>query len=75
MPVEVKLRSEVSGIVWKVLVSVGDKVNPDESIIAVESMKMEIPVVSERSGRVQSILVAEGQEIAEGDAVAMLLVD
>ena len=72
---EIKIRSEVSGIVWKVLVSVGDKVGSDESIVAVESMKMEIPVTSERSGRVQSILVAEGQEIAEGDAVAMLLVD
>lgn len=72
---EIKIRSEVTGFVWKVLVSVGDRVGPDESIVAVESIKMEIPVSSDRGGWVQSILVDEGEEITEGDAVAMLLVD
>ena len=60
------IESKVAGSVWKVLVQVGQSVGPDDELIIVESMKMEIPVQAERNGVITEILVAEQDVIAEG---------
>lgn len=69
---DMEVTSEVTGNVWKVLFKVGDRVEADEPIILVESMKMEIPVVSERGGLIAAILVSEGDSVNEGDIVVRL---
>lgn len=66
------VRSEVSGNVWKVEVSVGQAVAEGEQLIIVESMKMEIPIDAPCSGTVARILVREGDSVQEGAVVAVL---
>ena len=51
---------------------VGDAVKIDDEIIILESMKMEIPISSEVNGKIKSIEVSEGDEVDEGQLVAIL---
>jgi acetyl-CoA carboxylase biotin carboxyl carrier protein len=64
--------SEVTGKVWKLQLAVGASVTPDDSIMVVESMKMEIPVFSGESGTLTEIRVAEGDSVEEGQIVAVI---
>ncbi len=61
-----KVHSEMPGSVFVVEKNVGDPVHADETLLIVESMKMEIPVVSPASGRVVRIAVVVGDQVAEG---------
>jgi acetyl-CoA carboxylase biotin carboxyl carrier protein len=63
------VRSDITGKVWKVLHAVGDTVGEEEPILIIESMKMEIPVLSPCAGRLTALLVGEGDDIAEGQEV------
>ncbi|THD63179.1 MAG: biotin/lipoyl-binding carrier protein [Bradyrhizobium sp.] len=65
-------KSEVSGSVWKIEVTLGQKVAEGDTLVLIESMKMEIPVIAEQAGAVASILVAEGDAITEGQSVVTL---
>ena len=56
---------------WKIVVKVGQQVGADETLMILESMKMEIPVNAPKAGRVAKIHVKEGQTVQEG----ALLVD
>lgn len=67
-----KIRSEVTGTVWKVQVKEGQQVAADEVLIIVESMKMEIPIVAEMAGVVSEIYVGEGDLIADDQLVIQL---
>ena len=64
--------AHITGTVWKIEVAVGDEVDLDDTVVILESMKMEMPVESEVSGTVASILCEEGQSVAEGDALVVL---
>jgi acetyl-CoA carboxylase biotin carboxyl carrier protein len=64
------VRSEVTGSVWKVEVSVGQAVNEGDTLVIVESMKMEIPITTPASGTVREIFVAEGEPVADDQPVA-----
>ena len=67
-----KVRSEIAGSVWKIEVAIGDSVAEDDPLIVLESMKMEIPLLSPRAGVVREILVVEGDPIGEGDVAVIL---
>jgi len=67
-----KVKSEITGKVWRIDAAVGDKLDEEDPIVTLESMKMEIPVVAPVDGVLKEILVQEGQEIGEGDEVAVL---
>ncbi len=69
---EIRVRSEIAGSVWKIEVAVGDAVAEEDSLLILESMKMEIPILAPRAGVVLQILVAEGDPIAEGDVAVIL---
>ncbi len=69
---ELRVKSEIAGSVWKIEVTVGDKVAEEDTLIVLESMKMEIPLLAPRAGTVIEILVAEGEAIAEGDVAVIL---
>ncbi len=58
--------------VWQVLVSVGDQVEADAELLVLESMKMEVPVLAERSGTVRRVAVEQGAVVAEGDLLVVL---
>ncbi len=68
----VQIESEISGIVCKVVASAGQTVASDDTIVIVESMKMEIPVSAPKSGQLIAVTVAEGDTVAEGQVIATL---
>ncbi|MBX6741734.1 MAG: biotin/lipoyl-binding carrier protein [Acetobacteraceae bacterium] len=69
---EIRVKSEISGSVWKVLKQPGETVEREEPVLLLESMKMEIPVMAPRDGTVKEIRVQEGEAVAEGDVVAVI---
>lgn len=69
---QLKVIAEVTGKVWKIQMSEGAQVSEDDSIMVVESMKMEIPVVSTGAGRLIEILVKEGDSVEDGQVVALI---
>jgi acetyl-CoA carboxylase biotin carboxyl carrier protein len=70
MPVDVT--AHITGTVWKIQVKVGDRVEEEQAVVILESMKMEMPVESPSAGTVTTISVAEGQAVEEGDVLLVL---
>ena len=68
----VNVKSEIAGNVWKIQVKAGDRVEADGEIMILESMKMEIPVLSPKAGVIRELKVSEGEAIGEGQLVAVL---
>jgi biotin carboxyl carrier protein len=56
--------------VWKVLVSEGDHVDDGDTLVILESMKMEIPILAEESGTVTKLYVGEGDVVQEDELIA-----
>jgi biotin carboxyl carrier protein len=69
---QARVGSEVAGKVWKIEVAVGQAVAAEDTLVIIESMKMEIPVDAPRAGTVAEIRVAEGDSVAEGQVVVIL---
>lgn len=67
-----EIKSLMAGNVWKVLVGVGDEIQDGQEVVILESMKMEIPVEAEISGKVKEIKVNEGDFVNEGDVIIVL---
>ena len=69
---EIKVPSELNAIVWKIEAAVGQAVGEGDTLIVLEAMKMEIPVMAPRAGTVKTVLVAEKQQVAEGEPLVIL---
>jgi biotin carboxyl carrier protein len=69
---EIAAKTEVAGSVWKIVTEVGQRIEPGGTIMIIESMKMEIPVVSDEGGVVRRFLVEEKATVSEGQVVALL---
>ena len=67
-----EVRAEMVANVWKVVVAQGDSVADGDTLVILESMKMEIPVLAEGSGVVTKMHVAEGDVVQEGDPIATI---
>ena len=65
-PMATSVRAHITGTVWKIEVSVGDAVSEGQTLVILESMKMEMPVESPAKGKVVSIAVSEGASVEEG---------
>ncbi len=66
------IEAHITGTVWKIEVGVGDEVSEGDTVVILESMKMEMPVEAEDEGTVREIAVAEGQAVSEGDTLIVL---
>jgi acetyl-CoA carboxylase biotin carboxyl carrier protein len=66
------IEAHITGTVWKIEVSPGDSVDEGDTVVILESMKMEMPVEAEESGTVKEISVEEGQAVSEGDTLVVL---
>jgi acetyl-CoA carboxylase biotin carboxyl carrier protein len=64
--------AEMVANVWKIVVAPGDQVAEGDMICILESMKMEIPVLTEMPGQVSELRVSEGDVVQEGDILAVL---
>jgi biotin carboxyl carrier protein len=67
-----EVRAEMVANVWKVVAAEGDQVEDGDTLVILESMKMEIPVLAEDSGKVTRLHVAEGDVVQEGDLIAVI---
>ncbi|MGO8914553.1 MAG: acetyl-CoA carboxylase biotin carboxyl carrier protein subunit [Stellaceae bacterium] len=66
------VRSEVVGVVTRIVVTTGMRVAEGDEVVILEAMKMEQPVLAPAAGTVSAVLVKEGDQVAEGQAVATL---
>ncbi len=66
------IEAHITGTVWKVEVAVGDEISEGDTVVILESMKMEMPVEAEDEGTVKEIVVSEGQAVSEGDTLVVL---
>ena len=66
------LKTHVAGQVWKLVTQVGDEILADQVILIVECMKMEIPIVSNTSGKLVELRVSEKDLLVENQTVAIL---
>ena len=67
-----EVRAEMVANVWKVVAKEGDQVDDSDTLVILESMKMEIPVLAESAGVVTKMHVAEGDVVQEGDLIASI---
>ena len=67
-----EVRAEMVANVWKVVAAAGDHVDDGDTLVILESMKMEIPVLAESAGTVTTMHVAEGDVVQEGDLIAVI---
>ena len=68
----VEVEAHITGVVWKIECKVGDVVEEGDTVVTLESMKMEMPVEAEDPGKVAEIRVEEGQSVSEGDVLVVL---
>ena len=66
------VEAHITGTVWKIEVAVGDDVSDGDTVVILESMKMEMPVEVEDDGKVAEIRCEEGQSVHEGDVLVVL---
>ena len=69
---DIEVETEVTGNVWKVLCQVGDRVETEQELVILESMKMEIPVEAPQAGTVKALTVGEGDAVDEGQIILVL---
>jgi acetyl-CoA carboxylase biotin carboxyl carrier protein len=67
-----EIKAEMVANVWKVVAAAGDEVSEGDTLVILESMKMEIPVIVEADGVVSKIAVNEGDVVQEGDLIAVI---
>ena len=66
------VEAHITGTVWTIECSVGDEIDEGDTVVILESMKMEMPVEAEDAGTVKEILCEEGQAVNEGDTLVVL---
>ncbi len=66
------IEAHITGTVWKIEIKVGDDVDEGDTVVILESMKMEMPVEAEDPGKVSEIRCEEGQSVSEGDVLVVL---
>ena len=66
------VEAHIPGTVWKIECEVGDEIEEGDTVVILESMKMEMPVEAEAPGVVKEILCEEGQAVNEGDTLVIL---
>jgi len=67
-----EVKAELVGNLWKIVVEVGQEVEEDDTLMILESMKMEIPITTPVAGVVREIRVSEGDVVQEGQTVAIV---
>ena len=67
-----EIRAEMVANVWKVVESAGDTIAEGDTLVILESMKMEIPVIAESGGVLKQLAVSEGDVVQEGDLIAVI---
>ena len=67
-----ELKAEVTGSIWKIETTIGQALEPEHTVLIIESMKMEIPLVAEDGGTLIELCVNEGDSVSEGQVLAII---
>jgi len=67
-----ELKAEVTGSIWKIETTIGQTLEQEDTVLIIESMKMEIPLVAEDGGTLVEICVSEGDSVSEGQVLAVI---
>jgi acetyl-CoA carboxylase biotin carboxyl carrier protein len=67
-----EVRAEMVANVWKIVAAAGDSISEGDTLVILESMKMEIPVLAEAAGTLTELAVNEGDVVQEGDLIAVI---
>jgi acetyl-CoA carboxylase biotin carboxyl carrier protein len=67
-----EIAAHITGTVWKIECEVGDEVEEGDTVVVLESMKMEMPVEAEDPGTVREIRCSEGQAVHQGETLVVL---
>ena len=70
MPTEIK--AHITGTIWKIPVKEGEAIEEGDTLVIIESMKMEMPIEADDDGKVLEIKAAEGQAVNEGDVLMIV---
>jgi acetyl-CoA carboxylase biotin carboxyl carrier protein len=66
------VEAHITGTVWRIECEVGQEIEEGDTLVILESMKMEMPVEAEDDGTVREIVCEEGQSVSEGDTLVVL---
>jgi acetyl-CoA carboxylase biotin carboxyl carrier protein len=66
------VEAHITGTVWRIECKVGQEIEEGDTLVILESMKMEMPVEAEDGGTVKEIVCEEGQSVSEGDTLVVL---
>lgn len=69
------IKAHITGTVWKIEVEVGDEIEEEETVMILESMKMEMPIEALADGTITEILVQPNEPVQEGQVVARMTED
>jgi len=67
-----ELKAEVTGSIWKIETTIGQTLGQEHTVLIIESMKMEIPLVAEDGGTLIELCVNEGDSVSEGQVLAII---
>lgn len=67
-----EVQAEMAATVWRVLVAEGENVKAGDEIVILESMKMEVPIITETAGILKELRVGEGSSVQKGDVIAVI---
>lgn len=70
MPTEIK--AHITGTIWKIPVKEGDEVEEGDTLVIIESMKMEMPIEADDDAKVLEVRAKEGQPVNEGDVLLVI---
>ena len=66
------VEAHITGTVWKIECEIGQQITEGDTVVILESMKMEMPVEADDGGTVKEIACQEGQSVSEGDTLVVL---
>jgi len=71
----IDVEADITGNVWKIVTKVGDRIEEDEPIMILESMKMEIPISAPEDGKIVEILTEPESVVTQGQVLARIETD
>ena len=67
-----EIKAHITGTIWKIPVEVGEEIEEGDTLVIIESMKMEMPIEADDDGKVIEIVAKEGQPVNEGDVILIV---
>ena len=67
-----EIKAHITGTIWKIKVEAGQEIEEGDTLVIIESMKMEMPIEADDDGKVLEVKAKEGQPVNEGDVLMIV---